>query len=84
MIEVVKDTRLAQLKALLTVLAKKIDTDPGARDMAQISRQYRETLKEIEDLEKIEDSRDEIAEILEGVELLPHHRDLASDGEPIE
>ena len=73
MLEVVNSTRIDQLKALLSVLARKIDSDPGARDMAQISRQYRETLKEIDELEAIAESLDEIDEIL-----------LSADGVPIE
>ena len=80
MIEVVNMGRLAQLKALLSVLAGKIDSDPGARDMAQISRQYRETLKEIDELEAQADKDDEIDEIVRSV----NTQRFASDGEPIE
>ena len=69
MIEVVNSTRIEQLKALLAVLANKIDSDPGARDMAQISRQYRETLKEIDELEALEESLDEIDTILQSSEV---------------
>ena len=43
--------RVAQLRELLKVLAKKLDSDPGSRDMANLAKQYRETLAEIEDLE---------------------------------
>ena len=67
MIEVVNSTRIEQLKALLAVLANKIDSDPGARDMAQISRQYRETLREIDELEALEEGPDEIDTILQEV-----------------
>lgn len=59
-----KESRLAQLKALLEILAEIIDTRPGARDLAQLSRQYRETLKEIEEIEGTEDNNDDISEIL--------------------
>lgn len=69
MIEVVNSTRIEQLKALLAVLANKIDSNPGARDMAQISRQYRETLKEIDELEALEESLDEIDTILQSSEV---------------
>lgn len=62
--EITKESRLEQLKALLEVLAKAIDDDPGARDLAQLSRQYRETLLEIEDIEGAGESDDEIGEIL--------------------
>lgn len=34
------------------------------RDLAALSRQYRETLKEIEELEETEDNDDDIAELL--------------------
>ena len=57
-------TRLVQLKELLVILADEIDQRPGARDLAQLSRQYRETLKEIEEIEGAENNGDEIAEIL--------------------
>ena len=69
MIEVVNSTRIEQLKALLAVLANKIDSDPGARDMAQISRQYRETLREIDELEALEERLDEIDTILQSSEV---------------
>ena len=59
-----KESRLAQLKALLQILAETIDTRPGARDLAQLSRQYRETLVEIEEIEGAEQNDDDIAEIL--------------------
>ena len=56
--------RLEQLKALLIILADEIDQRPGARDLAQLARQYRETLREIEEIEGANDHDDEIAEIL--------------------
>lgn len=59
-----KESRLAQLKALLRILAETIDTRPGARDLAQLSRQYRETLIEIEEIEGAVQNDDDIAEIL--------------------
>lgn len=59
-----KGSRLEQLKALLRVLAKAIDDNPGARDLAQLSRQYRETLQEIENIEGSGEADDEIGEIL--------------------
>lgn len=62
--ECLKENRLIQLKALLVILADEIDQRPGARDLAQLSRQYRETLKEIEEIEGGTDDNDEIAEIL--------------------
>ena len=62
------NTRLSQLKALLEIIANAIDEGPGARDLAQLSRQYRETLKEIEEIEGAETDGDEISEILAGRE----------------
>lgn len=63
MIEVINSSRLDQLKALLTILADTIDAKPGARDMAQLTKQYRETLREIEEIEGASND-DEVAEIL--------------------
>lgn len=56
--------RLTQLKALRDVLAAKINDDPGARDLAGLAKQYRETLKEIEDIEGVDHGEDEIDKIL--------------------
>ena len=53
-------SRLEQLKELLSILAETIDSKPGARDLAQLAKQYRETLKEIEELERSTDTDDEI------------------------
>ena len=57
-------TRLDQLKNLAEILADKINDDPGARDLAGLSKQYRETLKEIEELEGSDGSEDEIDSII--------------------
>ena len=73
MLEYLNDTRLAQLKALLEVLAASIDDKPGARDLAQLSKQYRETLKEIEEMEGVTKDNDEIGELL---------AERAADGKP--
>ena len=56
--------RLTQLKALRDILAAKINDDPGARDLAQLAKQYRETLKEIEEIEGGEHGEDEIEKLL--------------------
>lgn len=61
----INDTRLEQLRVLLAILADEIDQRPGARDLAQLSRQYRETIREIEEIEGAESNEDEIAEILQ-------------------
>jgi hypothetical protein len=73
MLEYLNDTRLAQLKALLEVLAASIDDKPGARDLAQLSKQYRETLREIEEMEGETKDNDEIGELL---------AERAADGKP--
>jgi hypothetical protein len=57
-------TRIVQLRALAEILADKINTNPGARDLAQLAKQYRETLKEIEDIEGVDHGEDEIDKIL--------------------
>lgn len=57
-------TRLEKLKELLEILAEAIDQRPGARDLAQLSKQYRETVKEIEEIEGAGGNDDEIGEIL--------------------
>ena len=62
------DSRIEQLKALRGILADEIDKRPGARDLAQLSRQYRETIKEIEEIEGGANQNDEIGEILSGRE----------------
>lgn len=54
---------LESLKKLSSILAEKIDlAEP--RDLPSLSKQYRETLIEIERLEGMTDSDDEISEIL--------------------
>lgn len=62
-------SRLEQLKNLALILAKQIDQcasdmAEGAKRMPQLSRQYRETIKEIEDIEGVDNDDDEIGEIL--------------------
>lgn len=62
--DVVNGDRLAQLRELLTILAAEIDAHPGARDLAGLIKQYRETMKEIEELEGGRTGDDEIGEII--------------------
>lgn len=64
MLEKINEDRAEQLKALLEELAIAIDARPGARDLASLVRQYRETLREIEDIEGGIDESDEIQKIL--------------------
>lgn len=56
--------RLKQLKTLAGVLASSIDDCEDARALPQLAKQYRETVREIEELEGAEHHGDEIGEIL--------------------
>ena len=56
--------RLSQLIELRDKLATAIDECESMRDLAELSRQYRETIKEIEEIEGQGMNNDEIAEIL--------------------
>lgn len=64
MLEIVGETRAEQLRELLQILAKEIDDGPGARDMASLVKQYRETLKELEEIEGLDGKEDEISQLL--------------------
>ena len=57
-------TRLDQLRNLALILAQQIDMGGDGHSMAQLVRQYRETLREIADLEDGDDGADEIAGII--------------------
>ena len=61
-----KDSRLQQLRDLMEIVANKINSDPGARDLAGLAKQYREILREIEEIEESEPKDDEIAKLLGG------------------
>lgn len=55
--------RLEKLKALESDLMDQMKT-ADSKSYAALAKQYRETLKEIDDLERAGDSDDEISEIL--------------------
>lgn len=57
-------TRLDRLKELAKVIAAEIDSAEDRKAIPQLARQYRETLKEIEEIEGSVDEGDEIASIL--------------------
>lgn len=57
-------SRLSQLIELRDKLAAAIDECESMRDLAALSRQYRETIREIEEIEGQGMNNDEIAEIL--------------------
>ena len=58
--------RLEQLRILSVLLAEQIEADKadGGKNMPQLSKQYRETIKEIEDIEGASAEDDEIWELL--------------------
>ena len=57
-------SQLEMLKALALVLADQIDSGLPPKDLGPIAKQYRETINEIEQIEGMTDSDDEISEIL--------------------
>ena len=57
-------TRLTKLKALECTLEEQMQK-ANSRSIAAIARQYRETLREIAEIEGTDDNEDEIAEILQ-------------------
>lgn len=62
-------SRLEQLENLAKVLAKQIDVctkdlDNGPKLMPPLAKQYRETIKEIEEIRGVTDDDDEIGRIL--------------------
>lgn len=60
----IKGTRLDQLKTLAKVIASSIDSCDNIRILPQLAKQYRETIREIEEIEGCEQDGDEISEIL--------------------
>lgn len=58
------DDRLTRLLALRDKLEEAINECDSKRDLAALSRQYRETLKEIEEIEGGDNGEDEIDKIL--------------------
>lgn len=60
----VRGTRLEQLKALAKVLASGIDACKDCRALPQLTKQYRETIREIEEIEGADNDTDEIGAIL--------------------
>ena len=59
-----RGTRLEQLKQLAKVLASGIDACEDCRALPQLTKQYRETIREIEEIEGAADNGDEVSEIL--------------------
>ena len=59
-----RGTRLEQLKQLAKVLASGIDECKDCRALPQLTKQYRETIREIEEIEGAKDDGDEVSKIL--------------------
>lgn len=57
-------TRLEQLKSLANVLAAGIDSCKDCRALPALTKQYRETIREIEEIQGVQDDGDEISKIL--------------------
>ena len=58
-------SRYKQLLELSEILAEAIDDCDSKRDLAALSRQYRDTVKELAEMDKDNDDLDEIAQIIE-------------------
>ena len=64
MVDVTRDgSRLEQLRQLALVIAESIDMGDESHSMAQLARQYRETIREIAELEGESDD-DPIARLI--------------------
>ena len=68
-----KGTRLSQLKQLAKVLAVTIDGCEDPKNLPQLAKQYRETIREIEEIEGANNHGDEVSYIL---------GERAADGKP--
>ena len=61
--------RLEKLKALAELLAEKMDEVKYIKDLSPLAKQYRETIREIEEIEGNVEDTDEIANILHSREV---------------
>ena len=64
MLEANYGDRLEKLKALAELLAEKMDEVKYIKDLPPLAKQYRETIREIEEIEGNVNEADEITEIL--------------------
>ena len=64
MLEANYGDRLEKLKALAELLAEKMDEVKYVKDLPPLAKQYRETIREIEEIEGNVNETDEITEIL--------------------
>lgn len=58
-------SRLEKLRALAVVIAEQIDSGDESHSMAQLARQYRETIREIEEIEGRYEDGDDIDAIID-------------------
>lgn len=58
------ENRLGKLKALAALLAEEMDKVKYSKDLPPLAKQYRETIREIEELDG-DKEEDEISDILE-------------------
>ncbi len=58
------ESRLEQLTELRDILAREIDVCESSRDLAALSRQYREVIREIDEIENGENEDDRAASIV--------------------
>ena len=58
-------SRLEKLRALAVVIAEQIDFGDESHSMAQLARQYRETIREIEEIEGRDEDGDDIDAIID-------------------
>lgn len=58
--------RLGKLKAVAELLAKEMDKVKYSKDLPPLTKQYRETIKEIEEIEGQDCGEDEIEKLLSG------------------
>ena len=59
-----KENRLGKLKALAALLAREMDKVKYSKDLPPLAKQYRETIREIEEIDGDSKEEDEIGEIL--------------------
>lgn len=64
MLEANQGERIEKLKALAELLAEKMDEVKYIKDLPPLAKQYRETIREIEEIEGNVNETDEITEIL--------------------
>ena len=63
--------RLGKLKAVAELLAKEMDKVKYSKDLPPLTKQYRETIKEIEEIEGSDSGEDEIEKLLNGRDGMP-------------